>query len=794
MVKVALRLSSEWCQNWAAGPGPMVTSCHSSEHQDVAPLAVALAAGLKRPAMMTIRASVSTSYGPRIGRLHDDETIECFQRSPHIMTSTSGHRSKLHIIQDIEDIASQPGFMYSLAFLCYRDLFVDPEEAASRNWHESLSYQELGLLCGLLVKHTLQLVHASEHTVEYQIKKIDELFQELHNAYKPPPIESLKSGTTAAAKSLDRTPEAPNSYGMGDFFAEGIFYAGSGAYDFQYLDLAPKRYEGDTQWIVQNRGFSIKDACEIARQLKRHVEARLQGRMPPQSFTDLCDQLLSGFSFEPHEITGLPTATIDAFLKIFSLEPGTENQDFNIYGDYNAFEACPIIRLGDGRYLLLNPFLLTQSIYESPFYWMSADPAYKDTFFTNRGKATTSIAHEMMIRVFGPSRVFQDVRVMRNKHETVTDVDILAFAGNKAVVIQAKSKKLTQLARGGSEDQLLADFKAAIQDGYDQAIACRHALLDKRHTFLDNAGNEIRPEESLDDAYLVCLTSDNYPGLSLQTAHFLTRKAGSPAPIAISLLDLDVLTFYLEDPFDFVYYQRQRAATADYYRAENEVVLLAYHLNQRLWRTPGFNMEIVDSSSAQLIDAHFPAARGQYAPTDASMKLYNRWKNDGFRTLVDQLKESCIPGFTDAVFMLYEMSSEAADDLVRRIEATKLKTVRDGKRHSFSLALMKENERGISFVCQPDAEILSQDVRELGTLKKYQLRANEWLSMGSISGSTNMIDVAMFKKKPWEQDPKLDAISRILKPGTRLRTGKKVGRNALCPCGSRLKFKKCCGR
>ena len=710
------------------------------------------------------------------------------------MTSTPAHRSKQNIIQDIEAITHQPGFMYSLAFLCCRDLLVDPEEAASRNWHKHLSHQELGLLCGLLLKHTLPPALAPAEAVEYQISIIDALFQELHNAYKPLPIESMKSRTTAAAKLQDRPPQGSNSYGMGDFFAEGIFYDGSGAYDFQCLDLAAKRYEGDTQWIVQNRGFSIEAACEIARQLKRLVEARLQGLTPAQSFTDLCDQRLSVFSFEPREITGLPTATIDAFLETFSLEPGTVNQNFNIHGDYNAFDACPIIRLGDGRYLLLVYFLLAQSIYESPFYWMAADLNYRDTAFANRGKATTSIAYEMMVRVFDPGRVFQDVRVMRNKRETVTDVDILAFVGNKAVVIQAKSKKLTQLARRGSEDRLRADFKAAIQEGYDQAIACRLALLDKRHTFLDTAGKELRLDESLNDAYLVCLTADNYPGLSLQTAHFLARKAGSPAPVAISLFDLEVLTFYLKDPVDFVYYQRQRTATADYYIANNEIVLLAYHLSQRLWRSPGYDIETVDASWAQLIDAHYPAARGQHAPPDASTKLFNRWKNDGFRALVDQLKESRVPGFTDAVFMLNEMSSKLADKLVVLIESTKLKTARDGKRHTVSVAIEKGNEQGVSFVCTPDAEMLFQDVLALGALKKYQLRANEWLSLGSISGSTKMVDVVTFTKLPWEPDPKLDVHSQRLKPGTRLRTGKKVGRNATCPCGSQLKFKKCCGR
>ena len=258
-------------------------------------------------------------------------------------------------------------------------------------------------------------------------------------------------------------------------------------------------------------------------------------------------------------------------------------------------------------------------------------------------------------------------------------------------------------------------------------------------------------------------------------------------------MDLDILSFYLKDPFDFVYYQRQRTATADYFIADDEVVLLAHYLSQSLRRIPGSHIQLIDASCAQWIDVHFPAAHG-HAPTDVSATQFKRWENDTFALLLDQLKESRIPGFTDAVFMLYELLSESADELVDLIESTKRKTARDGKRHSFSSSVGKGNERRISFVCMPDAEMLFQDVLALGALKKYQLRANEWLSLGSISGSTKMIDVATFTKKPWEPDPKLDAPSRRLKPRRVMRGSKKVGRNASCPCGSHLKFKKCCGR
>jgi uncharacterized protein YecA (UPF0149 family) len=51
----------------------------------------------------------------------------------------------------------------------------------------------------------------------------------------------------------------------------------------------------------------------------------------------------------------------------------------------------------------------------------------------------------------------------------------------------------------------------------------------------------------------------------------------------------------------------------------------------------------------------------------------------------------------------------------------------------------------------------------------------------------------------WEQSPEMDAATRGMKeprkivdfPGSGFST-KKIGRNQPCPCGSGLKYKKCC--
>jgi hypothetical protein len=46
----------------------------------------------------------------------------------------------------------------------------------------------------------------------------------------------------------------------------------------------------------------------------------------------------------------------------------------------------------------------------------------------------------------------------------------LRLNSNRAIILQAKSKKLTIAARQGNDNRLQDDFKKAVQGAYDQAI------------------------------------------------------------------------------------------------------------------------------------------------------------------------------------------------------------------------------------------------------------------------------------------------------------------------------------
>ena len=446
----------------------------------------------------------------------------------------------------------------------------------------------------------------------------------------------------------------------------------------------------------------------------------------------------------------------------------------------------------DGRYFLPVSFLLAEAIYETPFYWMNSDPSYVGTALLNRGKFAEEVTARLMASVFGEKNVYRNVEVREKKGHAITDIDVLAIVGNKAVIAQVKSKRLTELAKLGDEEMLVADFKAAVQEAYDQGLRCRTVLIDgKNQLFV--ADERIHLGESLDEAYILCVTVDYYPAVTHQADVYLTKAPTDPFPIAISIFDLDVLAFYLKDPYEFAYYLRQRITLSDYFKADSEMTLLAYHLKHKLFKDREANFKMLDGSYAQLIDANFQVMRGSVPYTPAAERLRSQWKNDEFEELVKQVKSAPEPRFMDVAFFLYDLAGEGADRLIDLLKMTKQKTIADHRSHDGRLLLQGESI-GITILCEPESgPTLRRKLLSLAQVAKYKSKADVWLALGCLSTSPNLVDAIAFAEYRWEKNPEMDKLASKLRGKLMTFDGEKIGRNQPCPCGSGKKFKRCHG-
>jgi len=275
---------------------------------------------------------------------------------------------------------------------------------------------------------------------------------------------------------------------------------------------------------------------------------------------------------------------------------------------------------------------------------------------------------------------------------------------------------------------------------------------------------------------------------------YLVKQPSDPFPVALSIFDLDVLAFYLPDPFEFAYYLRQRTTLNTYYKADSEMSLLGFHLRQKLFKANEADMEMVGNEFAQLIDANFPVQRGSVPRTAAADKLRTQWKNEEFQNLVDQAKSTGDPRFTDVVFFLYDLAGNGADELVQTLKVTKTKAATDHRSHD-ARVLLTGSLSGITIQSEPSSpQVLKNKLLALATMAKYKSRADVWLALGCIATSDRLVEAIAFIKDPWKADPVLEKLAGHLRGRIMTPSGEKIGRNEPCPCNSGKKFKHCHGK
>ena len=694
------------------------------------------------------------------------------------------------LLGQLRQLTHAPGFIYSLAQVAVTDLFLTPEDAATVDWSARLSFQELTLATGLAVTRHIDTAKIPGKAIaENQIEHLRHLLSQLHESYWRSAVDRIEEGLEALEPGEDPGPKLASVFSEGQILVEPMFYEGSGAFDFQYLEMAQEKYRLDSDWLKANVGLSIELMTEAAAKLKELQVQRVEGYRNASTHHERCLAALATFSFTRQDLDFMTEDEFDSFVGKFALAPGTVKQSLTVLGDLNLLDFRPIIKLGQQGFFLPVTFTLARSIYESPFYWMTEDSTYGARLSENRGDATEAIAHRLLETVF-EGRVYRNVAV-RDGRRNVTEIDVLALAGNRAIIVQAKSKRLTQESRRGNDDRLRSDFQDAVQAPYDQGLASRRALLTRAYELTDTTGKPIDLPETIEDVYLICLTLDHYPALPHMIDGLLKKHSSDPYPVAISVFELDVLATYLADPFEFLYYIRNRVKWADRITASSEMALLGHHLNEKLYLPVGADRVGVDESFAQLVDANFPVIRGHQPPTTGANQLWSSWRNREFDLLVSQVRDVADTGFTDALFMLYDLHSDAADDLMKQIDEVRLHCSRTGQVGNITKLM---GDYGISYICFPRRRTdnwLNFAVH--AKARKYRSRAHGWLGLGGVVDSPSRVEMVAYNGDPWQPDPHLDKLARsTLKGGTaRFRGGRKPGRNEPCFCGSGKKFKKC---
>src|SRR5699024_6553376 len=149
----------------------------------------------------------------------------------------------------------------------------------------------------------------------------------------------------------------------------------------------------------------------------------------------------------------------------------TYNGEFDSINAKNAVLETPILKVGQD-YFIFDFFTLFEALYTRPFDWMIADNAYRNEAALHRGGFTESMLNRALSKVFGSENVYQNVEIIGRDDAgndlDLGEIDLLVLWEGRAIVVQAKSQRLTDKARLGDEKSFKRDFFRAVQKSYQQ--------------------------------------------------------------------------------------------------------------------------------------------------------------------------------------------------------------------------------------------------------------------------------------------------------------------------------------
>ncbi len=702
-------------------------------------------------------------------------------------------REESLVIDELSKLCQEDGYIHVVSYFCFRDNVIDAaasgitsDDISKLHSPDRLIRSEISTLIGFMLKGSKDSSILDLEVLETYIERTESLLRELHQSIMLPFHKAFKEAIT---KKDEKINPFTQDFGL----REPIFYGGDSAYDFQYLDLSVRKYQSDDKWFMSKKGFSLKDIEEtikaiIGIQLERMgIFHAMQCHKEPEKWATLD---LFAFNIEVIvEKTKLKKEIVQNILQAFDSSINGTNENFNTLDDFNIANAYPLISIGDGNYVLLQHYSILEAFYETPFYWFLEDKAYRDNAMEHRGLFTEQFAMDKLQSVFGKDNVFTNVDIYQGKRK-VGEIDVLVVFADRAIILQAKSKKLTIASRKGNAKAITDDFKKSVQDSYNQGKSCAHCLETvSKYRFIDGSGSELSIDREYKEISIFCAVSDHYPALAFQVDQFLEHEKSEiiKPPFVMDIFFLDVMTEMLSTPLYFLSYASRRTKYFKKIHSQLELVILSYHLQQNLFVEDELTMMMLDDSISSELDLSMMVRRLGVNGSPVPRGILTKHYGTPIGNLLNDMATNEDPYSIELGFLLLYLSSEGSDEINTGIEKAIGLSLKDGKHHDFTAGFSNPSTGITIHVNNLDNEIAYKKLLEHCEYRKYREKAGQWFGL-CINPENRRIRFGIMSNEKWNYSKEVGKKVKDIVVSVR----KKVGRNEPCPCSSGKKYKRCC--
>jgi hypothetical protein len=297
----------------------------------------------------------------------------------------------------------------------------------------------------------------------------------------------------------------------------------------------------------------------------------------------------------------------------------------------------------------------------------------------------------------------------------------VAIFGNAVILFETKTKRLTEASKLGDTERLINDVQLGILDAKQQLAQSKALLLSKDYDRVSCGDGDPAALKEVTQVVCVSIMTHEIPSYPLLSKTILAAKNISDI-IPITIFDLKVISFYLANAFDFLYYFAVRSILDRELIYGTEQALLAFHLKNRLTIPDHVDSVFVDDGFGQNIDADYPLA--VFKGTRRSLQFGVNVVDD----IIDQLIAHGDPASFRLFSVLRGMSGEAAKKLKQIIKQMEGNFQRDGRAHDGSLLFDKVIVTFVLANSTGDAEQLVRLLmRKRDAEKKFEQEYFLWL-------------------------------------------------------------------
>lgn len=559
-----------------------------------------------------------------------------------------------------------------------------------------------------------------------------------------------------------------------------------------FHSYVPQRLAERAEAAKEESTEALKSSAEFASILHSHAGGfddafrRVVGR---RAFDEL-STLVALSQQEISTTTGVPETVLDALLPLMSIDLDAENE--GVVADFlsgnNPMRTRPFLTRddenGERTYMLVQPTSLIFGMRELFEAALTSEPTDQN-YIKHRGQLLEEHGMRALVDVIRPDTALVNVTYVGADGKRF-ETDGLLLIGEVAIIVEAKSNRLTPYARGGAPVRLWRELGPIISKAAQQAERLRK-FLDAGATeihIVSSTGAEqpdgpVRKNWDLDvsdvrQIFTIALTLEDLNYIATITSELVESgliPTDAPSPWIVNIHDLEVTTRLLTRPAEFVQFlsRRRRASSFNNIQAIDELDYVMHYFTFGLFPEGSMDTMTLVHSLTDDLDAWMFYEDGLREIPAPKPQQEIDVETDEILSALDHHRPF---GWMGASTGLLELAPAERTRISHEARRLRELSAADGEPHSMYFETAGVDGKQLIFIVMsfaPGAQTKAIEARFTGyaALRRYASRADTVYCFGSLAGSDAVFDMFLTLDSKWEFDSTLDEATNVagLAPG-----------------------------